>query len=160
MSDDATFRTLQKGLAVFLCFYFVAGLSTFFFLGESDKNVPPLFHWFLFSWTPNEAGQVQYSVRVTSVDGTKLEKPLFYAELDGVIDLRTGRARDLMNRLARALEAGDSQRASEIREAFEKAYLKRAVEYEVVRITYKPLERFRTGALERVDVLAEFETNT
>lgn len=160
MHHDAQFIRLKKGIVAFLCFYAVAGFSTFFLLGEADKNVPPVFHWFLFSWTPNEGGQVQYAVRFTAVEGATLAEPLLYAEAaDIAVDRRSGRARDLVNRLARALESGDGAEAERIRTAFEDAFVRGEAEYEVIRITYDPIERFATGAVENIEVLATFTSS-
>lgn len=158
--EEKEVSRLQSALAVFLCFYFVAGLTTFFlFPSGKDKSFPPFFHWFLFALVPNEHFSTQYTVRLTAYQDVPLVQPELFGDADDIItEAKANRARDGIRRLGNALAQGNVRAAEEIRASIETAYFPSKLAYEVVKITYNPLERFATGKLEKIDVLGSYET--
>ncbi|MEI6863787.1 MAG: hypothetical protein WCK46_00230 [Candidatus Adlerbacteria bacterium] len=158
--DTHEVSRLRTLLSIFLGLYFVIGLSTFFlFSSAHDKSFPPFFHWFLFALVPNEHFSTQYTVRLVTYKGKALTPPELFGEANDIIgDAQTNRARDGIRRLGKALVAGDTAGADVVRAELEAAYFPKDLSWQVVKITYDPIERFKTGALERVDILGTYHT--
>lgn len=158
MSPDAPVSFWARCLYLFLALYFVLGVSLYFSKGR-DKDFPPLFHWFLFNKVPDERGALQYTARILSSGGAAYETPLLFAEAEHLTKgARSNRARDTLRRLGRALADGNAAEAERLRPAFERAYLPGDTAYEVVLITYRPIERFSRGEIGSLAVLGTFKT--
>ncbi|MCX6819765.1 MAG: hypothetical protein NT019_00525 [Candidatus Adlerbacteria bacterium] len=158
--DAKELSQLQTLLGIFLGLYFLAGLSTFFlFSSAHDKSFPPFFHWFLFALVPNEHFSTQYTVQLTAYRGKTFTPPELFGEANDIIPEATAnRARDGIRHLGKALVAGDTARADVVRAELEAAYFPKDLSWQVVKITYDPIERFKTGTLEKVDVLGTYHT--
>ncbi len=146
--------------------YFVAVLAYVFFantfgpLGANRSEVFPFFNWSLFT---NAAGtqRYDYAIYIEKLDHEPLQTPTLVYELKeqlkGVsvgINLRKATVM-----LATSIVTNDSKKARDVRKMIERTYLKgpEQLTYSVRLITYKPLERYRTGKVTWVKSLGTFE---
>lgn len=138
-------------------FYFLFSSGVYWLdLGE----VYPFAPWSLYSHV--NTVEKDYAVRITAVEGEVLAEPLYFQEASHLFpEAQDVTAQVSMQRLGKAVLAGNETAVAEIREYVEPIYLETAaikqVEYEVVERRFNPLERWRTGVFMEERVLASFE---
>ena len=150
-------RSLYRSILALLVGYAVLSTVGSFAIGgprtHPSKELFPFFTWSLFSWVPDT--RHLYVVEVMRIDGNALLPPK---------DLREIAAFDGESTLAykATQELGRSRGRNEsLRQTFEARYLKnRDVEYRLVRKTYNPLERWRSGEARETEVIAEFASGS
>ena len=147
---------LKTFLLAVLATYTIGGFLAEVLLGHATYRAIPFFSWSLFSLTPNRVET--YAVRIHEYQGQTLNPPLDFAVAHGIIDRpESPKARTLIQNFGRRLEAGDDKGARELRRTFETVFLAPLMRYEVVRLDYDPIERWRSGTL-RVTPLRQFTT--
>jgi hypothetical protein len=147
----AAYRILRGWVALFLAGYFSLGLLT---LLLPRREVFPLYSWFLFALVPGR--ESQYALRLQEVSGQKLAEPLLYQDAESLVaDPHSVTVRELVQQFGLAVENGRAREQFRIRRIMEKDHLPSPCRYEVVIITYDPLDRWRTGRYE-VRSLAQY----
>lgn len=147
------YRRTQWGILGIVVIYTAVSLAT---KGWSGEEFFPFFNWSLFSTVPNE--KHDYGLRITAVDDTQLEPPLYFeaadqwfAEANNIV------AYNAIQDYGKAVRQGEAEAIAKIRPFIETLYLEdKAVQYEVVRRTYTPLERWREGTFDKEEVLTSF----
>jgi hypothetical protein len=158
MKGDDSLNRPMRFISVFLAIYFLLGVSTYFFQKADAKNFPPLFHWFLFNRVPNEQGMRHYTAQIVSRDERVYSSPIFFVAAGAnVTDPKSNRARDLLQKIGRAIESQDELSSQQLIAIFEAAYILPGTRYEIVAVDYKPIERFLHGDIESVHILATRE---
>jgi hypothetical protein len=95
--------------------------------------------------------------------GEPLSEPrLFYEMADQFAAARTGDSRlsKLLDQLAYFVRRSDRSNIARLRAVVEGNFLRDAmsVDYDLVRIEYNPIDRYRSGELKRVAILGSFST--
>ncbi|MDP2735831.1 MAG: hypothetical protein Q8P12_06515 [bacterium] len=144
-------------LVSFLLFYFVAGIYTARLPGGEWY---PFFSWFLFPTTPLPQ-QTDHSIRFLAVAGKELDPPLLLHENHGLLSLEAHSSTEylgIVRMLGESMERRDQKGVEHYREQLEKNFLYRPVRYELVKITFNPIERFRNGTILKVTSVKTFES--
>jgi hypothetical protein len=121
------------------------------------EEIYPFAAWSLFSMVHNECRD--YSVRVLEVNGTKLERPIYFEDAVGYFPSATHNgARMCIQRLGAAIEQKNALAAERERAELEGMHLhaRRSVGYDLVKRRYDPLVRFREGTFLEERTLATF----
>ncbi len=117
-----------------------------------------LHHWFVFSEVPSRVSKT-FEAYVVSVEG-KAVSPALRIETVGVLLSDDQHPRPYYNHVVRQLgqllETG-STAAEAQRVQLESLVQKRPLVYQVVRIYYNPIDRFRDGTVISREVIAEYE---
>jgi hypothetical protein len=118
-------------------------------------QVYPFFSFFLFPLTPNTVAK--YAVRVLERNGQVLEPPRLLPEPESSNrgHVRIVQLHRIVQQLGDAQKRGDRDRVSTLRHLLERNYLSEGTRYELTRLVYNPLERWKTGAC-RVEPIETF----
>lgn len=147
------YRIAQRWVTLFLAAYFVGGLLT---LLHPREEVFPVYSWFLFALVPQQ--RTLYAVVLHEAEGRPLPQPIAYQEaIDVVRDPHNVVVHQLIQQLGAALEKQDAAQVAKLRRLLETNYLPARSRYEVAKIGYEPLRRWRTGE-QRTEQLAMFTT--
>ena len=142
---------LLKGFIVtVLIAYAVGGFLTELRPPLQERELIPLFSWFIFHTVPK--GSRPFAVLIGEYDGRPLEPPLLFSEAGGIVsDPRSSQAADLFQHWGSSLLAGDAASAEALRRIFESSFLHRPARYDLIQTSYDPVERWRSGryAIER-----------
>lgn len=146
-------------VSLFLAAYVVLGCA--FRFTRPGGEVFPVSSWTLFLEVPNRVSE--YGVELLALGGEELAEPLALhrarGRVPGAGDIS---AQQLVQRMGRALHAGDEGRLAELRRLFEQRWLgarSAPARYRLVRQHYSPLERWRGGeAAGEVQVLRHFDS--
>ena len=146
---------LKKFIAMYLLFYFAAGLVA---RGISGQEIFPFFSWFLFDKVPNI--KHKYMVRITNYKNEELKHPKFFSDAGGIVkDPHSVVADSLIGYFATSyIKKQDEVEGDKLRLLFEKNFLETDTDYELVRIKYNPLVRWKTGKIIEVKKLETFST--
>lgn len=122
----------------------------------------PFFNWSLFSQTSDKKLDVVAIIR--SVDGKPLSKPAFFYDMKdrfAVAAAKNSRFAKTIDRLAFAILSNDEEIERRTRDLVEKHYFRESgqMEYDIAMILYDPLERYRTGKIDKVKVLRRYSKN-
>jgi hypothetical protein len=118
----------------------------------------PFFNWSLFSGVPGPERE-SYGLRLTEVDGARLEEPVYYENAEGIIATRRSPdAYQLIQAMGKATKEGRPVQAASARETLETRYMQGLTDarYELVSRTYDVLERFECECYREEDAMAEF----
>lgn len=149
------YAVLKRGVILFLAAYFAAGLS----LGNS-KTLYPLFSWYLYPRVPSRL-ETDITLRIHEARGERFEPPQFLEETQGIYDRAYNKSafRRITTRLAEKLAAGSPpEEITALRRELEEALPARPLVYEIVKIRYNPIERWKTGKVETVERIVIFRT--
>jgi len=147
-----SYETHKKLILFFLCFYFVAGMYVV------DKY--PFFNWALFTKIPNE--QSDFTIEITAFDGTAYDPPLPFSEsrfIFEAIGQSPTQYTQPISDLGRALERTDDEAVARDRTAVEKMFDGKSFSYNLVRISYDPVELWRTGSYKEEVQVASYDSN-
>jgi hypothetical protein len=155
------YRELKWRVATILAAYLVAAAAAQVW-GGRDRELFPIFAWSLFSTVPSEPNE--YAVRITAIDGAPLEAKPFLGDLFGrgfSSPRSTSELWAVTQRLGDAISAGGSGEVGAMRRLLEANFLCATgqVDYEVVRLRYRTLDRWATGALGSIEPVAAFGTS-
>lgn len=129
-----------------LIFHFILGFSTKYFLKtDTDFKPFPFFSWSLFSKVPEDV-EVLHTLRILSLNGKKLDRPIFFADAEFLfaVDKNSPRAwYNLFQDLAYALESGGEKEVEQIRKSIERHILVESIEYEVVEVRFRPINFYK-----------------
>lgn len=145
---------VQTAIPLLLFIYLVGGIATKF-----THEVFPFFHWALFA---NVTPIVErYELRVVSIYDQIYDTPIALSELPAFREkmLSTPDIYDSLkavNRLGSSLRK-NHLRAERLREMLERNYLpEERIRYQIVKVSYKPVERYLTGNIISQRVAATF----
>jgi hypothetical protein len=155
-STMRAYRCHVAFVSLFLTAYVLLGGVLRF--ARASGEVFPISSWTLFMRVPNQV--TEYGIEILAVEGAVLAAPRAFHEardlFPGAGDVRADR---VVQRMARALEGGDEARLRELRLLFEGRWLgaeRAPVHYRLVRRSYAPLERWRTGRAAESTELQDF----
>jgi hypothetical protein len=151
---------LKITMAVFVVAYVViayAGGST------ERRQYFPVFNWSLFSSVESRPSVVELHVK--RIGDQSFNPPVNYFELGSYFATARSRSPELPKNaglLAAAAERGDTKRVEQLRRMIELQDLsgQGTVEYQLVRVEFDPIERWKTGRNLREVILAEYQTGT
>jgi hypothetical protein len=137
-----TYRRLQSLGIGFLIFYFVVGLLS---LATPRQEIYPIYSWFLFALVPNQ--EDRYDVRIYAVGNYKMEKPVLYSDGPDNIspDPHSITSYKVIQKMGETYEKKDVKEFKRYRELFEKNSLWGKTDYEIVKVSYDPIQRWETG---------------
>lgn len=147
--EDAAAKRARNHLR-FVLFLVPLWLAVYFAVGFSrirGTDIVPFSAWALFVFVPNQPSV--YTIAFHSLDGENLDPPVSL-ESGEIADPGSITSYYLINHFGRALASGDTAAARGYRTLIEANVLpaKRAVGWELVNLTYDPLERWKTGTIE------------
>jgi hypothetical protein len=157
--EDATAGRCRRHLRL-VTFLVPLWLVVYFAVGYSrirTTDIVPFSAWALFVFVPNQPSV--YTLTFHMLDGAPLEPPVSL-ESGELADPHSITSSYLINHFGRALESGDTAAARGYQRLIEANILprNRAVGWELVNLSYDPLERWATGKTETRTV-ARFEYN-
>lgn len=142
-------------IPIVLFFYFTVGVATKW-VGE----LFPIYHWGLFASV--QAPVTLVEIYIEEADGQRYTPPVRLQDTEAYQKL-TVNGQDVYNttnvikRLASAYTRKRYAKAMQLASAFEKNYLAaERVRYTLVRVTFEPTERFRTGEVLSREVIGRF----
>lgn len=136
----------------FIFLYFIIGMATGF---SGANEIFPFFSWRLFAHIPDNTSE--YAIIVEVFNGTTVSPPQLFQEAKGIIkESDSIIAHKLIQNFGKAYERKDIQEAEELRRLFEANYIKGPARYRLIRIIYNPVERWKTGSYEMINI-QEFE---
>ena len=151
------YRWTSRGIGMLLCVYFAIAVWRERIPGQGE--IFPFASWSLFSLVPNACED--FAVRLLSVEGTELSPPQYFESAGLRFSGATNHAAHVaIDRLGKALIAGDLPGADRVRRRFEREYLgkeARHVRYELVARVYDPFERWHGGGFRQVRTLGVYE---
>jgi hypothetical protein len=122
-------------------------LAAYFLMGYARIRTTdwvPFSAWALFVFVPNEP--VAYGVKLRSAGDRVFDPPLDFKRADGIVanphDIVSAFNIDM---LGFALEKGDSAAADRYRGLLEANALPKAARWDLVRLDYDPVDRWKTG---------------
>ena len=133
---------LKTSLLAFLAVYAIGGLATEVLLPGREKSAIPFFSWFLFAQVPNQMGV--FAIKIHEYRGLPLDPPVFFEKASGIVSNPSSpKARELIQRIGERIDSGDRSTADDLRHRFEHGFLSAPTRYELIRLRYDPLERWR-----------------
>lgn len=132
----------------FICTYFLVGMITGF-LGA--KEIYPFFSWNLFSYVPNMTSE--YAIIVYEYDDITLSPPQLYQQAKGILRQSNSiTAYYLIQDFGRAYENKERGEAERLQKLFEANYIEAPAKYRLIRIFFNPLERWKTGKYQIINI--------
>lgn len=126
---------------------------------DTRPELFPFFNWSLFSVSSSQ--RAQYALRVRSVDGKALAQPSLYYDMAETFV--HARQRDInvskvVQDLGQAVRLKRLRTEDEKRRMIEQRFMADvdAAEYDLVLLHFNPIDRLRTGAIEREQVVASY----
>lgn len=148
-----SYFTRRRWLSAVLFFYFVGGLLT---LLTPKMEVYPVFHWFLFALTPNPT--TDYQIRIYNYGGREISPPRLYNKAgDLVRSPNSIRVHVMAESMGKAIEKGDEEALATTKALFQQTFLPHPSRYELVKISYDPMERWYHGKV-KIEGVKFFET--
>jgi hypothetical protein len=146
------FRRWKVIIAASLIVYVLVGWGRL--LRAKDKReVFPAFHWFLFHSVPLH--QTEYTIEVTSAGGRALDPPVNYQLWDGTVEPDSATLWRLIQIANTYRNQGKLDDANEIKSRYEtQFFIGREFGYDLYKLSYNPLERWKTGEAEKAYILS------
>lgn len=126
---------------------------------DSRPELFPFFNWSLFS--SSSADRNEYALLVRNVDGRLLSQPRLYYDMKDTF--MHARQRDInvskvVQELGSALHQKKPELADEKRRMIERRFMADAqrVQYDLVMLTFDPIERLETGKIRKERVVASY----
>lgn len=141
-------------VALFLLYF----LGSFYTSGTLEGEAYPFFSWFVFTKVPPKF-QEGYTIRILKYGDKQLHSPVSFEDAYDVY-MNRGIASPQYNYMIRALgtsvENKDLREIKRHRHTLEATFLSQPVVYEVVKIKFSTLERWRTGQVLESKSIAVF----
>lgn len=149
-----SYSALKLFLLLCIATYFTIGLLTEIF---GKQEIIPIYSWFLFITVPNE--KVEYAVLLYEYHGKVFQPPIFFQEAKGIVNQPTSAvALSNIQDFGRAESAGNKEESERVRKLFEQNFLPPPARYELVRLRYDPVQRWRKGEIKEFKHIREFRT--
>lgn len=140
----------------FLILYFILGKSTDYF---RTGEIFPIYSWQLFSFVPQKT-ITEFAIEIQELQGKKLETPQLFQNMRSIIpgaSLFTA-YRTIQN-LGRAQTRNNSIKTEKLKKQFEDLYLKLPAKYDLIQITFDPLERWENGTYQKTHIKTFYSSN-
>ncbi len=156
MSEVKKLHRLKLGIAAALIGYSVVAVAGNLFAPRGEYF--PFFSWSLFSDVPAERST--FELYIVRIDDTAFDEPRNFFDLPEYFEAARRRSSTVSKAtkgLGRALLWAPEDVAA-VRAVFEEQLVREhaQVEYAIARVAYRPLDRWRTGAFERYEVVGRF----
>lgn len=149
--------TLRRVMIPLVAFGYA--VTAIFLKPETNVELFPFFNWSLFS--QSAALKSDAAVLVRMIDGQIIDPPMLYYAMPDTFEgaKRSAQLLKASQRMARAFMADDDVTLEATRRIIEDISMREAGEaqYDLAIITYDPIDRLRTGALQSMHVLSTFE---
>lgn len=157
MVSFAKYRVSRYFAPLLVCSYVTVAVFT---THVNGGEVFPFFNWSLFSYSANL--RTNYALRLLSINGHSLPSPRLYFDMKETFvharqrDVNLSKA---VRTLVDALLAGDKEEVGRARGLIEQRYMAdvSSAEYDIVDLTYDPIQRLRTGEIKGIVVLATYD---
>lgn len=141
------FQTKLFILAILVTYFSVGFLMRYGKLGrENDPRLFPFFSWALFSEVVREVEEY-HTIRILALEGEKLDPPIYFNDAEQLFERHLENAPQtwyvLFEELAESLEKSRADRVGILRSRIDKNLLAEEVEYEVVKIKFKPANFYK-----------------
>jgi hypothetical protein len=114
------------------------------------RELYPFYSWSLFALVPNM--EHRYTARIYEANGEIMEPPTLFEEARrNVRQPHSAAVLQLFTRLARAHEAGQEAEVERLLRLVDD-HIPRPARFELVRLTYQPVERWRNGTQEETPI--------
>ena len=150
--DMKRYRRLQLFVVAALLFQLVVGLGGAL---TARKEIFPFTSWFLFSMVPYET--TDFDLILRALGDQPLEPPRTFGQGSGLVSQpHSIVAYQLIQQLGDAETAHDAARVQALRRQIEGQFLVPAIHYDLVRVTYTPVERWQTGRARKTEPLRSY----
>ena len=148
------YRRLQLFVAAALTFVAIVGLGGTL---TPRHEIFPFASWFLFSLVPDRRSEFDLLLRATA--DHPLDPPRSLRQADGLVGQPHSIVTyELIQQLGRAEQAHDERASRAVRRQIEGQFTGPVTRYELVRITYAPVERYRTDRVLETAPVRSYET--
>ncbi len=147
--------TLKYATVLMLIGYALTGLWTRR-LPEGERY--PFFSWFLFNRIP-QISETAYNIRILEAGGTPLQPPVTFkdaAPFFSTVDNSPAAYYQLIQELGQALAAHDTLEGHRVQKVLDQHFTA-PVLYEVLKVTYNPIEYWRSAQWQEAVRLAVFK---
>ena len=141
------FKKVRKLCTGFVILYFAIGILA---APLPRHEIFPFFSWFLFPLTPSE--EVSYALKVHKNQGAEISADGWN---QGLIPFKGENNIDLhymCQRLGKAYENQNYEEEEAVLNLLEKHYIRAPYIFDLVKIKYHPVKRWKTGAEETITV--------
>ena len=136
-----SYNRLKIFIGGFLIVYFVIGFLTRYI---PKGEVFPFFSWKLFDSIPNTS--TEYGVLVSIYNGKSFQPPRLFKDAKGIIPQYDSiQARNIIQNMGKAHVKAQIEERERLRRLFEKNFLKLPARYQLIRMRYNPLQRWKNG---------------
>lgn len=111
-------------------YFFIGKLTDYMRIGE----IFPIYSWQLFSFVPQKS-ITEFAIQIQ--------------ETSALFQAPSVAAHTLIQKLGKAQTRNNSIKVEQFRKEFEEYYLKQPVKYDLILITFNPLERWRNGTYQK-----------
>ena len=148
------YRRLQRFVVAALAFMFVVGLGGTLL---PSHEVFPFASWFLFSLVPGRQSEFDLFLHTPSDDPAATG--VSFRTADGLVrHSHSVVFHELIQQLGAAEERRDATASRALRRQIEGDFEPSVVRYDLVRVKYKPVERWRTGRVQASAAVRSFGT--
>jgi hypothetical protein len=141
------YRSIWGWMIFGLIAYLIAGILTFDIRKKKSNEIFPVFSWFLFAEVPQKT-HVRYTIRILRADGIDLPQPVYFSESSPYSNPKSVSANKLIQDIGKSIEFKDDKWLHQAREVFENNQINRVQRYELIKLTYDPVERYQTGKMQ------------
>ena len=119
------------------------------------REIFPFASWFLFLLVPHHTND--YDLVLHSNQGVAIEPPLPYNQLPWLVSSPHSIVTyNLVQQFGDAVARHDAARSRNLRRQVDTMFMQPRVQYDLVRNTYQPVERYETGRVRTRQTLASF----
>ncbi len=135
------YQLIVIGVHFFLVFYLIGGLLSSL---TPKHEVFPVYCWFLFPLTPNP--EIKFALLLHQVGGKTLDSPQYYEKASAIVDdPHSISVYKIVQQLGKAENRNNTSEIERLRLILEKNYIPLSSRYELVAVTYDPVDRWKTG---------------
>ncbi len=148
------YRRLQIFVAAALAFVMVVGLGGTL---TPRHEIFPFASWFLFSLVPGRRSEFDLTLHAANEKGSDPGRP--YNQADGLVHHpHSIVTHEIIQQLGEAEQNHDATARGALRRQIEADFEPSVTRYDLVRVTYSPVERWRTGRVLATETLRSFGT--
>lgn len=142
-------------IILFLILYFLGGITSRI---TDERILFPFSSFFLFNKVPQNQLS-EYAVYIYQAGNIQLNEPVLHFSADGILKRpRAIKLDRIIKEFGQIVESGEEEEINRRRVIFEGEFMIRSVRYAIVRMQYKPIERFKTGKIDKITEVAAFNT--
>jgi hypothetical protein len=154
-----TYRLTIVAIIAFAVVYpAISGSVLLFGRSIGMDEVYPFAPWALFCFVPNQ--EVDYGIRLCSVDGKRLDPPQLYEEYLGLDSSQRTIGYAMIQRLGHYANQHDTVQFQSQRQQFEQSFLNphlRNAKYELIERRYDVLDRWNMTECANLEVVQQFD---